>query len=208
MALRIPFDSFPHPLPSFPHTPTRHSHTYSRHSRTQPRHSPTQPRHIPHPPTSFPRRRESKHPCIALDRTEPTYYHRTMTTQRNHVPGRHLAIRNPQSAMPQLAVDRNRHNATESDEPQRKLVLARASYRTCRTLIPNRAAVSCPRARATAPSHVIPAKAGIPSPGTGCAPSSQRIRRTAWSCRPLAGHANKSNGTALSVGGDSWHTIS
>ncbi len=76
------------------HSPThsRHSRTYSRHSRTYSRHSRTYSHHshtppsFPLPPTSFPRRRESPPPCIAFDKTEPTYYHRTMTTPRNHKP--------------------------------------------------------------------------------------------------------------------------
>ena len=96
---------------------------------------------------------------------------------------------------------------------------------------------SCPRARATAPTHVTsrtlphhiphpptsyPApshvishtlprhsrEGGNPFSRHGLRPQLATYSRTAWSCRPLAGHANKSNETALSVGGDSWHTIS
>ena len=84
--------SFPHTLTSFPHTPTSFPHILPSfpHILTSFPHILTSFPHIltsfPLPPTSFPRRRESPPPCIAFDKTELTYYHRTMTTPRNHKP--------------------------------------------------------------------------------------------------------------------------
>ena len=79
---------------------------------------------------------------IAFDKTEPAYYSGTMITTRNHNPRRQPHARNTptsnhlhrrpsarphsRSDGPPPAVDGNRHNPTESDEPQRKLVRARA----------------------------------------------------------------------------------
>ena len=105
-------------------TPSRHScthvipakagirapdrHPSVPHSR---RHSCTRLPSFPHPPTSFPRRRESARP------REATAF-------------RFLSQSPPAArADAKLAVDGNRHNATEFYEPQRKLVPARTRAR-------------------------------------------------------------------------------
>ena len=74
---------------------------------------------------------------FAFDRTEPTYYPRTMATpskpqSKETSCNLQSTIYNPQSLPP--AVCRNRHNATESDEPQRKLVRTRAGQPAFRFL--------------------------------------------------------------------------
>ena len=71
-------------------------HTHPRHSPHSPTSFPHSPTSFPHSPTSFPRRRESPPLCPNSRRDSPP-----------------------------PAVDRNRHNETEFDEPQQKLVPAR-----------------------------------------------------------------------------------
>ena len=108
--------------------PRGHAHARARHSRhggrrwvvqrprgrgAPPRHSRTLSTSFPHPPTSFPRRRESARPCDAT--------------------GVPFLSQSPRAARAdtKLAVDGNRHNATEFYEPQRKLVPAREASLCC-----------------------------------------------------------------------------
>ncbi len=186
--------------PPHDHTHPRHSHIRPRHSHTRPRHSRTYPRHS-HTPTSFPRRRESPPPCIAFDKTELTYYHRTMTTPQNHIPRRqpqctkhptcqprHSATqtvarhptpnrRAPQETTPNspsAKFDRMRHNPTESHTMQRKLVPARTRARHPLPSFPRRRESSCP-------------------PAFRSFLGMDRIRRIALELPSHSRHANKSN---------------
>ena len=114
-------------------THSHHSHTHPRHSHTHPRHSReggNPPRCVHHAPTAM-LTQTHRTERIAFDKTEPTYYPRAMTTlskpQSKETPcNPQSTICNPQSPPP--AVNGNRHNATESNEAQQKLVPARASY--------------------------------------------------------------------------------
>ena len=110
---------------------------------------------------------------FVFDKTEPAYYSRTMTTPSKPYPEETSC--SPQSAIrnaplpPSTEIDTMRQSPTIHNEN------------------------SCPRARATAPSHVIPAKAGAPTPtsfprrreslplGMECA----HVAADSWSCRPI-----------------------
>ena len=131
--------SFPHPPTSSPHSP-RHSRTHQRHPRQ---------RH-PRPTHVIPAK--AGIPCIAFDKTEPTYYHRTMTTPSNHTQRRQPHMRNMQTPnrvtprprpslviRPQsqhtsrhdakLAVSKIRQNATQYDRMPQNATKTRARTR-------------------------------------------------------------------------------
>ena len=125
---------------------------------------------------------------IEFDKTELPYYSGTMTTTQNHIPRRQpqctkhptcqpmhsaratlthhptpnrLAPQETTPNSPSAKFDGMRHNPTECHTMQRKLVPARA--------------------------HARVGGNGVPFPCSlhGLRPGPQRIRRTAWSCRPL-----------------------
>ena len=158
---------FPHPRPSFLHSPTSFPRRRESHSRVR-RASIAMPAQT-HRTARF-----------AFDKTEPAYYPRTMTTPSKprprgdspmretsklptaslRAPNRHLSFHSQSPRAPRgdtkLAVSKILQNATESDEPLRKLVRARA--RGNGIPFPSSRHMDC--AQVAAPG-VIPTKAGI-----------------------------------------------
>ena len=114
-----------------------------------------------------------------------------MTTQRNHNPRRHLAICNHQSTMslpPSIEIDTMRQSPTNHNENSCPRV-TRARATTPTHVIP------APTKVIPAPTNIIPAKAGILSLGMDCAQARSGIDVSLGSCRPLA----VSNGTFIAT---------
>ena len=186
------------PIPSFPLPHARHPSTNSRLPPSNPRLPPSNPRlHPSNPrlPPSNPRlhpsnprhSREGGNPprCVrrafiaipaqthrpyrfAFDRTEPTYYPRTMTTPSKPHPKEIppcVKHTNLQPSRPQ--------SLCMTTLPKRRPIPRSTGIDTMRQSLTNRNENSCPRVtreRAAAPTTpVIPAKAGISSLCTDCA---------------------------------------
>ena len=136
----------------------------------------------------------------------PTTY--AIPTQNHVIPakaGIHSAASTLPKRQPPPATDRNRHNATESDEPQRKLVRARTRATAPTTHVIPTQNHAIPTTTYVIPTqnhaipthnHVIPAKAGILPLDMYCsqlaADSTYRLELS--SHKP---HANKSNRTEI-----------